>query len=114
MCSGLRVETAIEGSFCLCKNGSPLGHFVPDTMFTFWPATCAPAGGAARKTAAHTNPKKAHKTRTDNLIVKLLEAVVSRSIVAPYQDRRAVAGFPKKTDIAGQNLEGRGEGLTTY
>src|ERR1700676_109459 len=53
MCMGLRVETAIDGSFCRCRNGSPLGHFVPDTMLTFWPATCARAAGAAAKRASN-------------------------------------------------------------
>src|SRR5271168_821795 len=95
MCIGLRVDTAIDGSFCRCKNGSPVGHFVPETMLTFWPATCATAGGVARKTVRQANPRTAYRTRTDNLIVKLLEAVVTRSIVAPYKVRRAVAGFRK-------------------
>src|SRR5580698_2522120 len=96
MCSGLRVDTAIEGSFCRCKNGSPVGHFVPETMLTFCPATCALAGSAVRKVATQPNPRTAHRTRTDDLIVELLDAVVSRNIVAPYKNRRVIAGFPKK------------------
>src|SRR6266481_9312871 len=79
MCSGLRVETAMDGSFCLCKKGSPVGHLVPETMLTFCPATCPTAAGAARNAATHANPKTAHNTRTDNLIVRLLEAESSRS-----------------------------------
>jgi len=39
MCMGLRVETAMEGSFCRCRKGSPVGHCVPETMLTFCPAT---------------------------------------------------------------------------
>jgi hypothetical protein len=34
----------MEGSFWRCRKGSPPGHCVPDTMFTFVPATCASAG----------------------------------------------------------------------
>src|SRR5256885_1932195 len=41
MCMGLRVETAMDGSFCRCRKGSPVGHCAPDTMLTFCPATCA-------------------------------------------------------------------------
>src|SRR5579864_6133437 len=43
MCSGLRLETAIEGSFWRCRYGSPAGQFVPETILMFWPATCAKA-----------------------------------------------------------------------
>src|SRR5215471_9269485 len=39
MWSGLRVETAIEGSFWRCRNGSPSGKDVPDTMLMLRPAT---------------------------------------------------------------------------
>src|SRR5262249_31535417 len=38
MCKILRVETAIDGSFWRCKNGSPPGHCLPETMFTLRPA----------------------------------------------------------------------------
>ena len=33
----MRVEKATEGSFCLCRKGSPPGQPVPETMFTFAP-----------------------------------------------------------------------------
>src|SRR5579864_3384075 len=43
MCSALRLETAIEGSFWRCRYGSPAGQSVPETILMFWPATCASA-----------------------------------------------------------------------
>src|SRR3984957_13656754 len=44
MCSGLRDETAIEGSFWRWRKGSPPGHEVPVTMFTLPPTCCAHSG----------------------------------------------------------------------
>lgn len=37
-CDGVRDETASDGSFCLCRNGSPPGHAVPATMLMLSPA----------------------------------------------------------------------------
>lgn len=51
----LRVDTAIDGSFCRCRKGSPLVQSVPETMFTFCPATWARAG--AQTTASPATPR---------------------------------------------------------
>src|SRR5580692_6675811 len=97
MCSGFRVDTAIDGSFCCCKNGSPFGHFVPDTMLTFCPATCAVAGDTVTNAATHANASTAHTTRTDNLIVRLLESVISRSLVAALSGQCTSAGLSEQS-----------------
>src|SRR5437016_1463320 len=49
----LRDDTAIEGSFCLVRKGSPCGHLVPWTMLTLGPTlgACASATLALPSTA---------------------------------------------------------------
>src|ERR1700688_4105216 len=97
MCSGFRVDTAIDGSFCRCKNGSPFGHFVPDTMLTFCPATCAVAGRTATNAATHANPNTAVTTRTDNLIARLLESVIFSKPGYSFEGPRTSAGLVKQS-----------------
>src|ERR1700722_586826 len=41
MCSGLRDEIALEGSFWRWRKGSPPGHEVPVTILTLPPTCCA-------------------------------------------------------------------------
>ena len=46
-----RVDAAIVGSFCRCRNGSPVTTSVPDTMFTLCPGTTVWADKRAIATA---------------------------------------------------------------
>ena len=55
-------DTAIDGSFCLVRSGSPAGHCVPVTMLTLGPATgdAARAGAMDRKTPATNEARRPH------------------------------------------------------
>jgi hypothetical protein len=77
MCRGLRVETAIDGSFCRCKKGSPVGHVVPETMLTFVPATCAFAPGDSTSAPKNARTSMEHRVRAVIFTVELLKGVES-------------------------------------
>ncbi len=56
----------MDGSFCLWRNGSPPGHFVPETMLTFCPGV-GPCAYAMR--GMITASRSAKLRRTDKLFV---------------------------------------------
>jgi hypothetical protein len=58
------VETARDGSFCRCRNGSPSGHFVPETMLTFGPGICPNAPNVNSPTATHSMNLAVHPPLT--------------------------------------------------
>src|ERR1044072_8459840 len=64
----LRVETALEGSFCRCRYGSPSGDVVPDTMLTLVPGTtcgCCADSVTPTPASATTTSARAIRRRED-------------------------------------------------
>ena len=59
MCIGFREDTAIEGSFWRCRNGSPVGQVVPETIFVLEPGigVCDGALVAINPTTINANKR---------------------------------------------------------
>src|SRR5580704_9374450 len=81
MCSGLRDEMAIEGSFWRCRKGSPPGHWVPVTILTLVPTCCACSEKGANRDNTNRDNASRVADRNDpiNLVTPNLIALLLNS-----------------------------------
>src|SRR6266481_3627175 len=81
---------ASEGSFCLVRNGSPSGHFVPVTMLTFGPATGAAANGAAKASSDQPATQIARTRSTETVFIPIPFLILAESNTHIFPDRMAL------------------------
>src|SRR4029077_2424454 len=106
-----REETATEGSFCRCRNGSPPGHCVPETMLTFGPTVCpvardGPINAIAR--AAMRGPRLRTRKPIDALLAGRRVADQTR---VRHKFRRQIADDQLSSPLkVARDIEGHSSG----